>query len=70
MHEKHVKKSELLQFLKEKYQFFDDLCKKYNLNDDIFYKEKLSEEEIRELHSFLSELLEHTFGVFSGRTLK
>ncbi len=56
---KHVKKKELIQFLKDTYPFFSNLCKKYNIKNNIFYKEKLSSKEIENIYNFVSELVEN-----------
>lgn len=53
---KYVKKTELIPFLKKNYDFFNKLCEKYKIDDEIFYK-KLSKKELLNLYEFLKELL-------------
>lgn len=62
--QRHVKKKELIKFLRENYPFFDKLCKKYKIGDDLVYNEKLSSKEIENLYNFLAELVVNVYEKF------
>lgn len=61
---KHVKKKELISFLKKEYPFFSRLCKKYGVAENIFYRQTLSEKEIEKIYNFIYELSENVFHKF------
>jgi type II secretory pathway component PulF len=62
---KHVKKSELISFLRMNYPFFNKLCRKYKIKDDIVYKENLTSKEIENIYNFLCELMRSIFSQFA-----
>lgn len=61
---KHVKKKEIISFLKFEYPFFGKLCKKYYITEDIFYRQTLSEKEIEKIYDFIYEMSENIFHKF------
>jgi len=58
---KHTEKKNLIRFLRVNYEFFDKLCKKYEIKDDIVYRQKLSYKEIEKVYNFLDELIKNLF---------
>lgn len=52
-----VKKKEIIPFLKKKYSFFKELCDKYEIKENIFYKEKLTQKKIKNIYCFLQDLI-------------
>jgi len=58
---RHVKKNELINFLRMNYPFFNELYRKYKIKDDILYKENLTSKEIENLYNFLRELIRNIY---------
>ncbi|MFH8039057.1 MAG: hypothetical protein QXJ14_03540 [Candidatus Aenigmatarchaeota archaeon] len=64
MQQKHVKKSQIIEFLRATYPFFNKLCIKYEIPNNLFYKKRLSVKTIEKIYNFVSELVVNIYHKF------